>query len=101
MPSIPSDLSAILVLFAGILSHGLRGDNLPRGLNILIAAVACLVACAVTFWLLGGFEGAGNAKETVLAFILFSGWMAGKELLALLTYLQEAPSPLASKTTSP
>ena len=100
MPTIPADLSALLVLFAGIVSHFLRSDQLPPRINVLIAALACLIASAVTFWLVGGLEQTGSTREAVTAFIVFTGWMTGKELLALLNYLQEATSPLVPDTST-
>jgi branched-subunit amino acid transport protein len=94
MPPIPADISTALVVFASFMSHLFRSDKLPRGLNILFAALAFILSSAVTFWLLGGIAQGATPRETLTAFILFTGSLAGKELLALLSYLQETASPL-------
>lgn len=101
MPSIPADISTALVVFASVVSHALRGNNAPRWLNILFAALAFVVAAAGTFYVLGGFEQAYSTREALYVFLLFTVGLGSKELLALLYYLQEMPSPMAPANTRP
>jgi hypothetical protein len=100
MPTIPPELSLLLIAFASAISHYLRGDNMARQWNILLAAVACVLAGAVTFWLLGGFDNPHSVRESILACAVFTGTLAGKELLDLLTYLKQMASPMGEKTAT-
>lgn len=97
MQPIPAILSLALAAFASFVSHALRGDNLPRWANMLIAGAAFLFADLGAFWLEGGFETGGSAREIVLAFLTLAAALAMKELWELLNYIQGTQSPLAKK----
>jgi magnesium-transporting ATPase (P-type) len=97
MQPIPAILSLALAAFASFASHTLRGDNLPRWENMLFAGAAFVLAALGAFWLLGGFEAGGSARQIVLAFLTLAAALAFKELYALLNYIQSAKSPLTKK----
>jgi hypothetical protein len=94
MPSIPDTISLALVAIAACVSHILRSDRLPHAWNLFFAGVALLAESGGAFWLIGGVESAGSAREILIGYIGFAALLSGKELFALLGYLQDAPSPL-------
>lgn len=93
MPTIPQDTAIALAVVASFISNFLRSDGLARWQNMLLAGVSFLILSCAAMWLLGGFS--GSLRDMATYFIVLAVVLGSNELLVLVKYLQEAPSPLA------
>lgn len=91
--NVDSNLAIILSAFASLLSAYLRDANLGKWANAGIALVAFAISAAAVIWMGTGFT--GDLKSDTTLFLAVAIGLAGKELFALLGYLQDAQSPLA------
>jgi hypothetical protein len=89
---IDPNLAIILSAGAALLSAYLRDANLGKWANAGIALVAFAISTAAVIWMGSGFT--GNLKSDTTLFLAVAIGLAGKELFALLGYLQDAQSPL-------
>lgn len=90
---IDPNLAIILSAGASLLSAYLRDANLGKWANAGIALVAFAISTTAVIWMGSGFT--GNLKSDTTLFLAVAIGLAGKELFALLGYLQDAQSPLA------
>ncbi len=100
--NIDSNLAIILSAGAALLSAYLRDANLGKWANAGIALVAFAISAVAVIWMGSGFT--GDLKSDTTLFLAVAIGLAGKELFALLGYIQQVESPLASKvdyTTQP
>lgn len=95
---IDSNMAIILSAGAALLSAYLRDANLGKWANAGIALVAFAVSALAVIWMGQGFS--GDLKSDTTLFIAVGIGLAGKELFALLGYLQDAQSPLAKNKYS-
>lgn len=93
--NIDSNLAIILSAGAALLSAYLRDANLGKWANAGIALVAFAVSAFAVVWMGSGFT--GDLKSDTTLFLAVAIGLAGKELFALLGYLQDAQSPLVTK----
>jgi hypothetical protein len=96
---IDPNLAIILSAGASLLSAYLRDANLGKWANAGIALVAFAISTAAVIWMGSGFS--GDLKSDTTLFLAVAIGLAGKELFALLGYLQDAQSPLAKNSTQP
>jgi hypothetical protein len=87
------NLAIILAAGASILSAYLRDSKLNKWANAGICLVAFVVATAAVIWMSTGFS--GSLKDDTTLFLATAIGLAGKELFALLSYLQQVQSPIA------
>jgi predicted PurR-regulated permease PerM len=92
--ALPPELSIFLAGVASWLSNYLRDDKLPRQQNILIALVGFIVCVVATLWLTAGFTNDLKSNALLLITMGVQLGLGGKELIDLLNYIKDAPSPL-------
>jgi hypothetical protein len=95
--NVDPNLAIILSAGAAILSAYLRDANLGKWANAGIALVAFAISTAAVIWMGSGFT--GDLKSDTTLFLAVAIGLAGKELFALIGYIQQVESPLAPKTT--
>jgi hypothetical protein len=93
LPPLSDSLSTLLIAIAAFLSNWLRSkSSLPLQWNIVIALGALVVCTIFTFWMAFGFV--YNLQTTVALMIVLGVYLGGRQLSALLGYIESASSPL-------
>ena len=85
-------ISVAMVAIAAFLSSVFRSDKLPRQWNIALALAAFVLIVAGDVWLTVGF--ASDPRILVTTLIVAGVALGGRELWALLSYVEGAASPL-------
>jgi hypothetical protein len=94
--SIDSNLAIILSAGAAILSAYLRDAGMSKWANAGISLIAFALSALAVIWMGSGFS--GDIKSDTTLFLAVAIGLAGKELFALIGYIQQVESPLAPKT---
>lgn len=94
---IDPNLAIILSAGASILSAYLRDAGMSKWANAGISLVAFALSALAVIWMSSGFT--GDIKSDTTLFLAVAIGLAGKELFALIGYVQEVESPLAPKTS--
>lgn len=94
--SIDSNLAIILSAGASILSAYLRDAGMSKWANAGISLIAFALSTLAVILMSTGFT--GDLKSDTALFLAVAIGLAGKELFALLGYIQQVESPLAPKT---
>lgn len=94
--NIDSNLAIILSAGASTLSAYLRDAGMSKWANAGISLVAFIISTTAVILMSTGFS--GNLKSDTTLFLAVAIGLAGKELFALLGYIQQVESPLAPKT---
>ncbi len=85
-------ISVAMVAIAAFLSSIFRSDKLPRSWNIALALAAFAIIVAGDVWLTTGF--ASDPRILVTSLIVAGVALGGRELWALLGYVEGVASPL-------
>jgi len=93
--NVDPNLAIILSAGAAILSAYLRDANMGKWANAGISLIAFAVSTLAVILMSTGFT--GDLKSDTTLFLAVAIGLAGKELFALIGYIQQVESPLAPK----